>query len=67
MNGNITWLIHLLGAVLLLIGVGLVVYNALGFRPVPSGFLHWPDDERRLGAAIGAVLLVAGLLLRRVK
>ena len=62
-DNNVTWLIHLSGAVLLLIGVGLVVYNILGFQPTPMRLIWWQEGNR-LGAAIGAVLLVAGLLLR---
>ena len=63
---DITWLIHLLGAVLLASGVGLLVYNLLGFQPTPMRLPYW-EEGPRFGAATGAVLVVTGLLLRRVK
>ncbi len=65
-GADITWLVHLLGSVVLQIGVGLVVYNLLGFRPTPMRLIWW-EEANRLGAAMGAVLVVAGLLLRHVK
>lgn len=63
---DITWLVHLLGAVFLASGVGRLVYNLLGFQPTPMRLPYW-EEGPRLGAAIGAVLVVAGLLLRRVR
>ena len=63
---DITWLVHLLGAVLLVIGAGLLLYNLLGFQPTATGLPYW-EEGPRLGAAVGAALVVAGFLLRRVK
>jgi hypothetical protein len=63
---DITWLVHLLGAVVLLVGVGLRVYNLLSFQPTALRLIWW-EEGNRLGAAVGAVLVVAGLLLRRVR
>ena len=50
----------------MLLGVGLFVYNILGFLPVGDHQILW-DHEQRLGAAWGAVLFLGGFLLRRVK
>lgn len=52
---------RVLSAVLILVGVGLLVYNLLGFQKYGEVFV-W-EEHTRAWAAVGAVALVGGLLL----
>jgi len=54
----------ILGVICIVVGVGVLVYNLLGYEPFVLS--HWAlryDDPARIGVALGAVILTSGIFL----